>query len=359
MQGVSVVRPDGPQADVAQPGRRAARPGRCGCGRPPGWSVVARRTGPSTPARASQRGTVTASVPPGLSTRASSAMAVASSGRCSRTSAAMTRSNVPSGKGRARASPRTATPRRARSASPAPRMAPSMRGGARRLVGVPVQGDHVGAGAVGVEGVPAAAAAEVEHPVARDGPEPVEVDGQHGRGGPGPLLRSTSTARYCSTVARGRGRPREPRRGPAPGLPAPIRSRRSASSSTVEMALASAPGSPGGTRSGGSPSPPHHLGQRPAGGGHERHATRHGLDGGKRETLVERGHDGHLGLGVQLDQRGWSTWPANRTAPSQPEPFHRPGHRARRRGAGPMTTSSRRIARCAPWPPPRSTARGP
>ena len=43
------------------------------------------------------------------------------------------------------------------------------------------------------------------------------------------------------------------------------------------------------------------LGDGPAGGGHERHAAGHGLDGGEREALVERRHDGQLGLGVELD----------------------------------------------------------
>ncbi len=52
-----------------------------------------------------QRGTVTAMVPPGRSTRASSAMADSSSGMCSRTSDAMTRSKEPSAKGSWRASP--------------------------------------------------------------------------------------------------------------------------------------------------------------------------------------------------------------------------------------------------------------
>ena len=42
------------------------------------------------------------------------------------------------------------------------------------------------------------------------------------------------------------------------------------------------------------------LGQRAAGGGDERHAARHGLDGRQREALVERRHDGQLGLAVQL-----------------------------------------------------------
>src|SRR3546814_4989628 len=44
-----------------------------------------------------------------------------------------------------------------------------------------------------------------------------------------------------------------------------------------------------------------HRGDRSAGGAHERGAAGHGLDGGQREALVERRHDGHLGLGVELD----------------------------------------------------------
>ena len=50
---------------------------------------------------------------------------------------------------------------------------------AGELVGVHVEGDHVRAAAVHLEGVPAGAAAHVEHPVARAQPEPLEVNGQH------------------------------------------------------------------------------------------------------------------------------------------------------------------------------------
>ena len=53
------------------------------------------------------RGTVTATRPPGLSTRAISAIAVTSSGMCSSTSEAMTRSTLASGNGRCSRSPRT------------------------------------------------------------------------------------------------------------------------------------------------------------------------------------------------------------------------------------------------------------
>ena len=50
---------------------------------------------------------------------------------------------------------------------------------AGELVGVLVEGDHVGAAAVHLEGVPAGAAAHVEDPVAGLQAEPVEVNGQH------------------------------------------------------------------------------------------------------------------------------------------------------------------------------------
>ena len=70
------------------------------------------------------RGTVTAMVPPGRSTRDSSAMAVPSSGMCSRTSDAMTRSKLASAKGRRRASPWTTPASSSDCTSPASSMAP-------------------------------------------------------------------------------------------------------------------------------------------------------------------------------------------------------------------------------------------
>ena len=50
---------------------------------------------------------------------------------------------------------------------------------AGELVGVHVEGHHVGAAAVHLEGVAAGAAAHVEHPVAGLQAEAVEVDGEH------------------------------------------------------------------------------------------------------------------------------------------------------------------------------------
>ena len=58
---------------------------------------------------------------------------------------------------------------------------------------------------------------------------------------------------------------------------------------------------PGATTQGGVVVGADDLGQGAAGGGDQRHAAGHGLDGRQREALVERRDDGHLGLGVELD----------------------------------------------------------
>jgi hypothetical protein len=71
-----------------------------------------------------KRGTVTAIVPPGRSTRDNSAMAPLSSGMCSSTSEAITRSNVPSENGSRRALPCTTPASSSRRTSPASTMAP-------------------------------------------------------------------------------------------------------------------------------------------------------------------------------------------------------------------------------------------
>ena len=73
-----------------------------------------------------QRGTVTAMVPPGRSTRASSVIAATSSGMCSSTSDAMTRSKVASANGSASASPCTAAAGWSAANSPASTIAPSV-----------------------------------------------------------------------------------------------------------------------------------------------------------------------------------------------------------------------------------------
>jgi hypothetical protein len=83
---------------------------------------------------------------------------------CSSTSAATTRSNSPSGNGR----DLTLLPHRGEDLADA-----------GELVGVHVQRDHVRAPAVHLEGMPAGAAAHVEHPLAGPEAQPVEVNGQH------------------------------------------------------------------------------------------------------------------------------------------------------------------------------------
>src|SRR3954463_12138996 len=134
------------------------------------------------------RGTVTATRPPGLSTRAISANAVASSGMCSSTSEAMTRSTLASGTGRVQRSPRTASARAPAGASAGPGAGGPLAGlGDRRepppgrldLVLPPVDGDHRGTAAIGLERVPPLAAAQVEHRHARLQVETVVVDCQH------------------------------------------------------------------------------------------------------------------------------------------------------------------------------------
>ena len=107
-----------------------------------------------------------------------------SSGMCSSTSEAMTRSKLPSAKGRRRASPWT-TPGLVVGAHLA-----GVDHGAEgvadlgHLVGLGVEGDHPRPEAHGLEGVAAATAAEVEQPVAPAHAEAVVVDGQHGRPAP-------------------------------------------------------------------------------------------------------------------------------------------------------------------------------
>ena len=133
--------------------------------------------------RAGTTGTVTAIVPPGRSTRASSARAAASSGMCSSTSAAMTRSNGPSANGRRVASPCTVPAQRRSSTSPAVGHRPEGVAHLLQLGAGVVEGDDARAAPGRLEGVAAEAAAEVEQPVAR-------AAGRGGRSGP-----SASTSR--------------------------------------------------------------------------------------------------------------------------------------------------------------------
>ena len=178
----------------------------------------------------SHAGTVTASVPPGRSTRASSARAARSSAMCSSTSAAMTRSKAPAANGRRRADACTTPRRRARRG---PRRPPPWRpawpGRRRRSGRVEVAGHGGGAPAEGLEGVAAGAGADVEQPVARLQAQPVVVDGQHGpvSRGAGPTGRRPGLGQQGPVVldrAGGHDRPRPGLHHPAPA-PGPDRGR--------------------------------------------------------------------------------------------------------------------------------------
>jgi hypothetical protein len=59
---------------------------------------------------------------------------------------------------------------------------------------------------------------------------------------------------------------------------------------------------PGGDQQRGVPVGAGHLGQRPAGGRHQRRAARHRLDGREREALVQGGHHGDLRAGEQAGE---------------------------------------------------------
>ncbi len=125
-----------------------------------------------------QRGTVTA-MSAGRR-RANSLMAATSSGMCSRTSDAITRSKVPSANGRRNASPCTAEAGWSGASSPASTIAPSASTCADALVGARVERHHEGAAARRLERVAPEPAAEVEDEVSRPDAEPVVVDRQHG-----------------------------------------------------------------------------------------------------------------------------------------------------------------------------------
>ena len=145
---------------------------------PPGTSWYSRDSAQQIRS-GSQAGTVTATVPPGRSTRAISAMARLSSGTCSRISATMTASKAPSGNGSLVASAVSAT-----AAAGGTGLAFGAHGGEHvadrcQLAEVEVGGDDAGAAAVCLERVAARAAADVEHAVARAYTELAEIDGQH------------------------------------------------------------------------------------------------------------------------------------------------------------------------------------
>ena len=109
------------------------------------------------------------------------------------------------------------------------------------------------------------------------------------------------TSRYWSTVSWAQWRQLQrsiTRCRPA----APMRARRSASSRPRRDAWRPARRRrPAGQLKHGLAVGAGDLGQGAARGGDQADAGGHGLDRGQREALVQAGHDGQLGLGVELD----------------------------------------------------------
>src|SRR4029453_4015875 len=133
-------------------------------------------------------GTVTARVPPGFRTRASSAAAASSSGMCSITSAAMIRAKVAAGNGRRWPSPTTPAPSPPAGAWPSSTMASHMDRQSPMSAALKSVPTTRAPPREGPEGGGAVAGPEVEQEPPRPQAEPVVVDGQHGR-----LLRSAAT----------------------------------------------------------------------------------------------------------------------------------------------------------------------
>ena len=241
---------------------------------PPGVSWYSSERAQLT-ASGPQRGTVTAIVPPGRSTRDSSLMAATSSGMCSSTSEAITRSKVPSGNGSASASPCTAVPGGRPASSPASTMAPKVPRTWATSSG-PASSATTAAPAAGrLEGVTAEPAAEVEEAIARLARpacrSPRSTCGV-------PLLRSPAPGRcgdrappaaasVQQRLVAGRRAGRRHLPGESADHPLPAGGAQPGPQRRVveerAMAPASAPGSSGGTRSPVSPSVPRPRAARP------------------------------------------------------------------------------------------------
>ncbi len=127
----------------------------------------------------SQAGTVMAMVPPGLSTRASSAAARSSSGMCSMTSAAMIRSKVASGNGSCWPSATAAAARPPAGASPTASMAAHIVRHSTMSARLKSAATTRTPASEGLVGVATVARAEVEQELAGAHAETVVVDGEH------------------------------------------------------------------------------------------------------------------------------------------------------------------------------------
>ena len=133
-------------------------------------------------------------------------MAATSSGMCSSTSEAITRSKVPSANGRRQGvALDRAGPGRGRIQLAGVDHGAEGVPHAGHLVGAGVEGHHRGAPAGGLEGVAPEPAAEVEQAVAGPHTQPVVVDGQHRS--PAPAGAVTGAAPPAAAGSPGSGRP--------------------------------------------------------------------------------------------------------------------------------------------------------
>ena len=146
------------------------------------------------------------------------------------------------------------------------------------------------------EGVTAESAAEVEKALAGSCVETVEIDGQHQRR----PSASAIVARYCSTVRRAvrchdhcsttRRRPAAPTLARWSGIVERRPDDRGQRVAVARLGEKAGPAVGSGD-----------FGKRASGGGDQRNSRRHGLDGGKREPLVQRRNYSQFGFAVELD----------------------------------------------------------
>src|SRR3954453_6470239 len=250
----------------------------------------------------SQRGTETASVPPGRRTRTSSLIASTSAWMCSSTSAATTRSNSPSANGSCSASPCLMSASAPWGPSPACFIAANR------------------------SSTPESSSASMSKAITS---APRRYISNAWRPPPQPMSSTrspgSSPSRSKSTVSTlvllllglvvrdhflvGR-RDLLRHRAPAEELLDPLPPRRAVPRTPLGVVeqrrdgLLELPDVAGRHQVGAQPVGADHLGDRAGVRGDQRRAAGHQLGGGEREALVERGHAGELGGAHQLDELG-------------------------------------------------------